>query len=51
MEICTFQFFLSGVALNECNEIKYLGTNDLSHDKDIYRLCRKLYAQANMLAH
>lgn len=45
-------FRLSGYALEECNEIKYLGhiiSNDLCDDKDMYRQCRKLYAQANML--
>ena len=45
-------FSLSGSALNECREVKYLGhviTNDLSDDIDIYRQCRKLYGQANML--
>ena len=45
-------FYLSGSVLSECEEVKYLGhiiTNDLSDDKDIYRQCRKLYGQANML--
>ena len=47
------EFFLSDIALKVCNEAKYLGhyiTDDLSDDKDIYRQCRKLYAQANTLA-
>ena len=36
-----------------CNVAKYLGhyiTDDLSDDRDIYRQCRKLHAQANTLA-
>ena len=46
-------FFLSGTALKVCDEIKYLGhhiVNDLSDHKDINRQCRKIYAQANVLA-
>ena len=45
-------FNLSGSALTESNEVKYLGhfiCNDLSDDKDMYRQCRRLYAQANTL--
>ena len=45
-------FYLSGTALSVCSEITYLGhiiADDLSDDKDIYRQCRRLYAQANML--
>ena len=45
-------FYLSGTALSVCSEITYLGhiiADDLSDDKDIYRPCRRLYAQANML--
>ena len=44
-------FLLSSSVLKVC-EIKYLGhyiSSDLSDDKDIYRQCRMLYAQANML--
>ena len=45
-------FYLSGTAHSVCSEITYLGhiiADDLSDDKDIYRPCRRLYAQANML--
>ena len=45
-------FHLSDSPLSVCQEIKYLGhifTDDLHDDRDIYRQCRKLYAQANML--
>ena len=45
-------FHLSDSPLSVCQEIKYLGhifTDNLHDDRDIYRQCRKLYAQANML--
>lgn len=46
-------FKLSGNILTVCNKIKYLGhiINDcLSDDEDMYRQCRMLYAQANVMA-
>ena len=45
-------FFLSGTVLEVCNEAKCLGhyiTDDLSDDRDIFRQCRAMYAQANTL--
>ena len=46
-------FYLSGQLLCVCNKTKYLGhfiTDQMSDDDDMYRQCRILYAQANMLA-
>ena len=45
-------FHLSDIPLMTCQEIKYLGhffTESLNDDRDIYRQCCKLYAQANIL--
>ena len=45
-------FYLCDKKLDICSETKYLGhflTDDLSDDRDIYRQCRKLYAQGNTL--
>lgn len=47
------EFRLSGKVLNTCREVKYLGhviTDQLTDDEDIYRQCRMLYVQANILA-
>ncbi len=44
--------YLSEQVLNACTTAKYLGhiiINEMSDDDDMYRQCRKLYAQANML--
>lgn len=46
------EFSLSGIDLKVCDEAKYLGhylNEDLSDDRDIYRQCRMIYAQANTL--
>lgn len=46
-------FFLSNSSLDVVCKVRYLGhiiTDDLCDDDDIQRQCRKLYAQANMLA-
>jgi len=46
------QFSLSGIDFKVCDEAKYLGyyiTENLSDDRDIYRQCRMICAQANML--
>ena len=46
-------FKLSGNSLEVWNRIKYLGhivTDQMTDDDDIYRQCRKLYAQANTIA-
>lgn len=51
-ELCFPDFCLSGQRLSVCRKTKYLGhfiTDQLSDDEDIYRQCRILYAQANML--
>ena len=45
-------FILNGAALSVSIEVKYLGhfvTDDFRDDKDIYRQCRRLYAQGNTL--
>ena len=45
-------FYLCGTKLEVCKETRYLGhffTEDLCDDRDIYRQCRKLYAQGNTL--
>jgi len=45
-------FTLNDEMINVCDVVKYLGhmmTDDFTDDKDIYRQCRKLYAQGNML--
>jgi len=45
-------FSLSGIVLKECTAVKYLGhyiTDDLADYMDIYRQCRLMYAQTNMV--
>ena len=45
-------FTLSGATVKVCDTVKYLGhiiTDCLSDDEDMYRQCRLLYAQANIL--
>ena len=45
-------FYLCGSPLLTCKETKYLGhvlSEDWVDDRDVYRQCRKIYAQANML--
>ena len=45
-------FYLSGQSLLVCDKTKYLGhiiTDRMTDDEDMFRQCRMLYAQANML--
>lgn len=45
-------FKLSGYVLNICSQVKYLGhviTDTLTDDEDIFRQCRILSVQANVL--